>query len=208
MLNSTYYNMFELSLTTIIVALCSYLFGSISTSIMLAKSFNLPDPRTQGSFNAGATNMLRIGGKKVAALTLVFDMLKGVLPILLAMYLGCSLAEQALIGLCTIMGHIFPLFFGFRGGKGVATFIGALITLNIYSGLVFVGIWLFIAKIMRISSISAIIATILAPIYFYFFTQNISGGIIIGVISIVIIVKHKSNIIRLLHNQEDNINVR
>jgi glycerol-3-phosphate acyltransferase PlsY len=192
----------------IILIVFSYLLGSISSSIITAKIFNLPDPRTVGSNNAGATNMLRIGGKKVAIITLIFDILKGVIPVVIAKYLGFNLEEITLIGLFALIGHIFPVFFNFRGGKGVATFIGVLLTLNFYSGLIFVGIWLFVAKVLRISSISALIAAFFAPVYFYFFTQNVEATVIIICICLLIFITHRSNIKRLINQEEDNINAK
>jgi glycerol-3-phosphate acyltransferase PlsY len=152
--------------------------------------------------------MLRIGGKKVAIITLIFDILKGVIPVVIAKYLGFNLEEITLIGLFALIGHIFPVFFNFRGGKGVATFIGVLLTLNFYSGLIFVGIWLFVAKVLRISSISALIAAFFAPVYFYSFTQNVEATVIIICICLLIFITHRSNIRRLINQEEDNINAK
>lgn len=184
----------------------AYLLGSISSSVLTARAFGLPDPRTVGSKNAGATNMLRIGGRKVASITLIVDILKGVIPIVVATLIGFNLEELALVGFVALLGHIFPVFFGFRGGKGVATFIGVLLAIHLYSGLVFVAIWLFSAKVLKISSLSALIATLLTPFYFYFFNQNLLATIIITLCCVLIFAKHKDNITRLLHKEEDNIN--
>ena len=146
----------------------SYLLGSISSAIIICKMCNLPDPRTQGSKNPGATNVLRIGGKLVAAFVLIFDGLKGALPVILAHYFGYSLFDLTIILLCAFLGHVFPIYYGFKGGKGVATYLGGLIGLNFFVGLTFSIIWLIVAKVMKVSSIAALTATVLSPIYFYF----------------------------------------
>lgn len=193
----------------IFLSLFSYLIGSISASIIICKALNLPDPRTVGSNNAGSTNVLRIAGKKVAIITLLIDVAKGIIPIIIAShYFGLNLAYLSIIGFFALIGHIFPIFFGFKGGKGVATFVGVLLALNLYSGLSFLAIWLFVAKVLKKSSLSALIATFFTPIYFYFFTQNKIVSLIIFTISIVIFITHKNNILRLINKEEENINAR
>jgi len=163
----------------------------------------LPDPRTKGSKNPGATNVLRIGGKKIAALVLFLDGLKGALPVILAHYFGLSLFESTLILLCAFLGHVFPIFYGFKGGKGVATFLGGLIGLNFFVGLTFSIIWLIIAKVIKISSIAALIATLLSPIYFYFFTTyNLEATLVIFLINLFIYFTHRENIKRVMNGDE------
>ena len=142
----------------------SYLLGSISSAIIICKMCNLPDPRTKGSKNPGATNVLRIGGKFVAAFVLLFDGFKGVAPVLLAHYFGFDLFELTIILLCAFLGHVFPIYYGFKGGKGVATYLGGLIGLNFFVGLTFSIIWLIVAKVMKVSSIAALSA--FNPIYY------------------------------------------
>ena len=115
----------------------SYLLGSISSAIIICKICNLPDPRTKGSGNPGATNVLRIGGKKLAAFVLIFDGLKGAIPVMLAHYFGLNLFELTIILLSAFLGHVFPIYYGFKGGKGVATYLGGLIGLNFFVGLTF-----------------------------------------------------------------------
>jgi len=181
----------------------SYLLGSISSAIIICKMAGLPDPRTKGSKNPGATNVLRIGGKKIAALVLFLDGLKGALPVILAHYFGLSLFESTIILLCAFLGHVFPIFYGFKGGKGVATFLGGLIALNPFVGLTFSIIWLIIAKGIKISSIAALTATLLSPIYFYFITtHNLKATLVIFLINLFIYYTHRSNIKRIMNGDE------
>jgi len=186
--------------------IASYLLGSISSAIIICKIAGLPDPRTKGSKNPGATNVLRIGGKKIAALVLFLDALKGALPVILAHYFGLSLFESTIILLCAFLGHVFPIFYGFKGGKGVATFIGGLIGLNFFVGVTFLIIWLFIAKVIKISSIAALTATLLSPIYFYFITtHNLKATLVIFIINLFIYFTHRTNIKRIMNGDEDVI---
>jgi len=186
--------------------IASYLLGSISSAIIICKIAGLPDPRTKGSKNPGATNVLRIGGKKIAALVLFLDALKGALPVILAHYFGLSLFESTIILLCAFLGHVFPIFYGFKGGKGVATFLGGLIGLNFFVGLTFLIIWLFIAKVIKISSIAALTATLLSPIYFYFITSHdLQAALVIFLINLFIYFTHRANIKRIMSGDEDVI---
>ena len=190
-------------LPTLII--CAYLIGSISAAIIVCKILNLPDPRTQGSNNPGATNVLRIGGKKAAAVVLIGAGLKGALPVLVAQYLGVNLFEMTLIAMAAFLGHVYPIFFGFKGGKGVATFLGALLALNYLVGLSFALTWLFVAKVLKISSLSALIATLLTPLYFYLISSDLDATYVIGVICIWIFFTHRSNIQRILSGKEGSI---
>ena len=183
----------------------SYLIGSISTAIIVCKVMNLPDPRTQGSNNPGATNVLRIGGKKAAAITLLGDGLKGALPVLLVLYMGFDLVDTTWVALAAFLGHVYPVFFGFKGGKGVATFLGALFALGFTIGTSFALIWLFVAKVLKISSLSALIATLLSPIFFYFLSGNLQATYIIILMSLLIFFTHRSNIKRMLSGDEGSI---
>ncbi|MBI2779906.1 MAG: glycerol-3-phosphate 1-O-acyltransferase PlsY, partial [Gammaproteobacteria bacterium] len=130
----------------------SYLLGSLSTAIIASRIMGLPDPRTQGSGNPGATNVLRLGGKKAAVLTLLGDTLKGVVPMIAASVLGMDDATLALAGIVAFLGHLYPVFFGFRGGKGVATALGVLLGMSWMVGLAALATWLLVAKISRYSS--------------------------------------------------------
>ena len=183
----------------------SYLIGSISSAIIISKALGLPDPRTQGSKNPGATNVLRLGGKKIAALVLFFDGLKGAVPVFIGVYYGFGLTALTLAALCAFLGHVFPVFFRFRGGKGIATYIGGLIAINFSVGLIFSIIWLLVAKVIKISSMSALIATAFSPLYFYLITEDMESTLIIGLISLLIFYTHRDNIKRLINKEEDVI---
>jgi glycerol-3-phosphate acyltransferase PlsY len=186
--------------------LIAYLVGSINSAIILSKVLKLPDPRTQGSKNPGATNMLRIGGKKIAAFVLLIDVWKGLSPILLAYSYTSSSLELSTIALSAFLGHVYPVFYSFKGGKGVATFIGGLIGINPLVGLSFILIWLFVAKVLNISSLSALVATLLTPLVFYFIEMDIEATGVISLICLWIFFTHRSNIKRLISGEEGQIN--
>ncbi|CAB9543548.1 Acyl-phosphate:glycerol-3-phosphate O-acyltransferase PlsY (EC [Bathymodiolus brooksi thiotrophic gill symbiont] len=184
----------------------AYLIGSISTAIIVCKLLNLPDPRTQGSNNPGATNVLRIGGKKAAAITLIGDGVKGAIPVLIAYTLGSDLLTMTLVTLAAFLGHVYPIFFGFKGGKGVATFLGALLASNYLVGLSFMVIWIFVAKALKVSSMSALTATLLTPIIFYFLSnKDVNATYVITLTCTWIFFTHKSNIQRMLSGNEKGI---
>ena len=181
----------------------SYLLGSISSAIIICKICNLPDPRTQGSKNPGATNVLRIGGKYVAAFVLIFDGLKGALPVIFAHYYGYDLFDLTIILLCAFLGHVFPVYYRFKGGKGVATYLGGLIGISFFVGLTFSIIWLIVAKVMKVSSIAALTATVLSPIYFYLITtHDLRATLIIFLINLFIYFTHRENIRRIMNGEE------
>ena len=189
----------------IYLLIASYLIGSISSAVIICKILGIPDPRTQGSKNPGATNVLRLGGRKIAGFVLTFDGLKGATPVIIGHYLEFGLTQLTLITLCAFLGHIFPVFFRFRGGKGVATYLGGLIAINLLVGLIFSIIWLVVAKVLKISSMSALIATALSPFYFYLTISDLKSTLIIGLISLFIFYTHRSNIKRLINKEEDVI---
>ena len=183
--------------------IASYFLGSVSSAIIICRILGLPDPRTEGSKNPGATNVLRIGGKKVAAFVLIFDGLKGAMPVLLAHYFGLSLFELTIILLSAFLGHVFPIYYGFKGGKGVATYLGGLIGLNFFVGLTFSIIWLIVAKVIKVSSIAALTATLLSPIYFYFITtHDMKATLVIFLINLFIYFTHRENIRRIMNGEE------
>lgn len=192
--------MFSLIFSLFIVF--SYLLGSISSAIILSKILGFPDPRTQGSNNPGATNVLRIAGKKAAALTLIFDLLKGLVPVLISYQLFIDNMQIALIGLAAFLGHCYPIFFNFKGGKGVATAIGATLAFNWISGLFVISIWLIIAKGFKISSLAALIAFILLPGFIYWQTNQLNITLVFGFISLILVIRHKQNIQRLFEGSE------
>jgi len=148
---------------------------------------------------------LELVAKKAAAATLLADGLKGFIPVAIGQYLGLDIQTVSLIALSAFLGHVYPVFFSFKGGKGVATFIGALLALNYFVGLAFIATWLFVAKVLKISSLSALIATLLTPLYFYLMMKNIEATYIVGLICFWIFYTHKSNIKRLLSGEEDSI---
>src|SRR5512145_106507 len=153
-----------MTLTNIALVLVAYLLGSLSTAIILCRLMGLPDPRTQGSGNPGATNVLRFGGKKLAAFTLLGDMLKGLLPVVVASFITDNATVLALVAMAAFLGHLYPVFFGFRGGKGVATALGVLLGLSWQVGLAVLVTWVVMALVFRISSLSALIAALLSPL--------------------------------------------
>jgi len=189
----------------IYLLIASYLIGSISSAVIICKALGIPDPRTQGSKNPGATNVLRLGGKKTAGFVLFFDGLKGVVPVFIGGCYGFGLIALTLTVLCAFLGHIFPVFFRFKGGKGVATYLSGLIAINLLAGLIFSRIWLLVAKVLKISSLAALIATALSPFYFYLITGDLKSTTIISLISLLIFYTHRDNIKRLINKDEDVI---
>ena len=189
-----------LSLILIIIA---YLFGSISAAIIVCKVMGLPDPRTQGSNNPGATNVLRIGGKKAAAITLIADMLKGFLPVFIALFLTSDERTLALVAIAAFLGHLYPLFFGFKGGKGVATAFGAILGINWMVALAMMFVWLIVAYGLKISSMSALAAAVLAPFLFWWLTGSNAFILMSVFISILLIWRHRTNIQRLIEGTEN-----
>ena len=190
-------------LTQILLITGAYLLGSVSSAIIVCRLMGLPDPRTEGSGNPGATNVLRVGGKKAAAITLIGDMLKGLLPVLAANLLGTAPLTLALTGMAAFLGHLYPVFFSFRGGKGVATMLGVLFGFHGLVGAATAGTWLLIAKGFKISSLAALIATLLAPLYVWLIIGPSPELIITtAVMTLVLFWRHRTNIQRLLSGEE------
>lgn len=187
----------------IVTALVAYLLGSIPFGIVMARAFGLGDLRQVGSGNIGATNVLRTGNKPAAFLTLLGDSGKGALAVVLARVL---VGEQAagLAGLCAMLGHLYPVFLRFKGGKGVATFLGTLLALSFPVGLLTCGTWLLVAVITRYSSLSALIAALMAPLYTAFF-YHLHGAILVLILTSLIFFKHRENIARLKAGTESKI---
>jgi glycerol-3-phosphate acyltransferase PlsY len=180
----------------------AYLTGSLSCAIITCRLMGLPDPRDEGSGNPGATNVMRIGGKKAAAITLTGDMLKGFIPVYAANLLNVPVEILVATGLAAFLGHLYPVFFKFQGGKGVATFIGVLLGFNWLLGFAFIASWLVIYKIGKISSLSALCAALLAPVYSWFLTGNLIVVIATVIMMLLLLWRHKSNIRRLLSGEE------
>ena len=216
-----------LMLEEILFIVAAYLIGSISTAIVVCKLMGLPDPRSEGSGNPGATNVLRVGGKKAAAITLFGDMLKGFIPVFIAsFYVDVGYIDYAypvflmsplvfaLVGLSAFLGHLYPVFFGFKGGKGVATMLGVLFGIHWMVGLATALTWLVMAKGFKISSLSALVATLLAPLYVFlilglYFKINMDHAlpliITTGLMTAILFWRHRSNIQNLLSGKEGKI---
>ena len=180
----------------------AYLLGSISSAILLSKIMGFADPRSGGSNNPGATNVLRIAGKKAAFFTLAGDFLKGLLPVLSAHWLELDLLLVALTGFAAFVGHCYPIFFRFRGGKGVATAIAATLAFDWIVGALLIASWLLIARVFRISSLAAIISFALMPLAVFWRTQDPLVSLVFVILSAILIWRHKSNIQRLISGTE------
>ena len=182
-----------------------YLFGSISTAIIVCKLMGLPDPRTGGSGNPGATNVARLGGKKAAALTLIGDMLKGLIPVLIAHALQAGPTILAGTALAAFVGHLYPVFFGFRGGKGVATALGVIYGLYWPVGLLTTAIWLGMALLFRYSSLAALTAILLTPPGFMWLWPEPPVIVAMAIMTVILYWRHRSNISNLLSGKEGKI---
>jgi glycerol-3-phosphate acyltransferase PlsY len=194
-----------MSALDIILIITAYLLGSISSAIITCRMMGLPDPRTIGSKNPGATNVLRTGSKKAAALTLFGDFLKGLLPVLIGLALGAEPPVLALIGMAAFLGHLYPVFFGFQGGKGVATALGVILGLSWPVAVAALLTWLLMAKVFKISSLSALTAAILTPLYCWLLAPQIEYIILFSVLSLLLIWRHRSNIRNLMSGAEGKI---
>lgn len=172
----------------------AYLLGSISAAIIICKLMGLPDPRTLGSNNPGATNVLRIGGKKAAALTLLGDFLKGLIPVVIAQLMNVDAQMLAMVGFAAFIGHLYPIFFGFRGGKGVATAFGVILGLSWVVALVAIGIWLLVAKVFKISSLAALLAATMTPAAGWYLGMPEPQIYMLVVLTLMLIWRHRSNI--------------
>ena len=192
-------------MTAVLFALGAYLLGSIPFAILVSRAMGLADPRTYGSKNIGATNVLRSGNRVAAILTLVGDAGKGWLAVLLARAFGASEEIVALVGLAAFVGHVFPVWLRFNGGKGVATAAGVLIAIDWRLGLSVVVAWLLVAVATRYSSLAAIVAALLAPVVAWYLLGT--GSILFAVIAMgaILIWRHQGNIVKLLRGQESRI---
>jgi glycerol-3-phosphate acyltransferase PlsY len=187
----------------ICVALFAYLLGSLSTAVIACRLTGLPDPRTQGSGNPGATNVLRFGGKKLAVIVLLGDLLKGLIPVLVAQALALSPLTVGIVGLLAFAGHIFPVFFGFRGGKGVATALGVILGLSWPTGLALVAIWIAVALLFKYSSLAALCAALAAPVVTWLNAPDYVAVVLI--LSLVLLWRHRGNIRNLLRGTEPKV---
>lgn len=196
-------------MTILVFALLAYLLGSVSFAVVSSWFFKLPDPRTYGSKNPGATNVLRSGKKAAAVLTLLGDAGKGWLAVVLAQYYAplWSLGNEgiAVVALAVFLGHVFPVFLRFQGGKGVATAVGVLLGLNPWIGLMAIATWLLVAIIWRISSLSALVAAMLTPLYALSILGFEGSTLAVLLMSLVLIWRHQSNIVNLMAGKEGRI---
>ncbi len=188
-----------------VLVLVAYLLGSLSSAIIVCRLAGLPDPRSGGSGNPGATNVLRLGGKRLAALTLAGDLLKGLLPVLAGHALGLPPVILALVGLAAFLGHLYPVFFRFQGGKGVATSLGVLLGLDWAVGLAAVATWLAVAAVSRYSSLSALVATALAPLWVAWRFGALEPAVACAVMTLLLFWRHAGNIRRLVAGNEPRI---
>ncbi len=207
--------MFDVSLAA--VALGGYLFGSLSFAVIVSRVMGLDDPRTYGSQNPGATNVLRSGNKKAALATLLFDALKGYFPVLLVKWYGPAFGLDdeavAVVAMAAVVGHLWPVFFRFQGGKGVATAAGILFAVEPVLGAMVMGTWLLVAFVTRYSSLAALMASVLSPGYYLFgndvlWQTSAAELLSVMVMSLLLLWRHKENIGRLLRGEESKIGAK
>jgi len=190
---------------TIVFVIAAYLLGSISFAVVTSKAFGMADPRTYGSGNPGATNVLRSGKKAAAALTLLGDAAKGWLAVFVAIQFALPEAQVGLIALAVFLGHVFPVFLKFKGGKGVATALGVLLALSPWLGLGALLTWLLVALVFRLSSLAALVAATAAPMYAVLLSLPRAWVLASALMSLLLIWRHKSNIQNLLTGKESKI---
>ncbi|QMT36849.1 glycerol-3-phosphate 1-O-acyltransferase PlsY [Neisseria wadsworthii] len=196
-------------MANLLAVIAAYLIGSLSFAVIVSKIYGMDDPRTYGSGNPGATNVLRSGKKKAAALTLLGDALKGLVAVWLALALqdslGLSDATIAGVAVAALVGHMWPVFFGFKGGKGVATALGVLLALSWPTALVCAAVWLVMAFGFKVSSLAALTATLVSPIVAYFLMPYGSWKWAALIIALLVLFRHKSNIEKLMKGEESKI---
>jgi glycerol-3-phosphate acyltransferase PlsY len=188
---------------SILMVIFAYLAGSLSSAIIIAKMYKLPDPRTNGSGNPGATNILRIGGAGPAILVLIGDLLKGTIPVWCSYFIGLEPLHLGLVAVAACLGHIFPIFFEFKGGKGVATAFGAMLPIGLdLTGMLLIS-WLVMVFVTGYSSVAAITVSLLAPLLTYIIKPQYT--VPVAMLGILIVIRHQPNIARLLQGQEPKI---
>ncbi len=188
-----------------IFPIIGYLIGSVSAAIIVCKLMRLPDPRSEGSGNPGATNVLRVGGKTAAAITLLGDAAKGFVPVFAATAMDIPPLWIGLTAVACVLGHLFPVFFQFKGGKGVATTIGAVFGISWLSGLLFIASWLALSLLFRISSLAALGTLLALPVFLWITTRSFDIVICSVVIALLVFWRHKENIKRLMRGEEPTI---
>ncbi|WP_027671376.1 glycerol-3-phosphate 1-O-acyltransferase PlsY [Rheinheimera baltica] len=186
-----------------IMMLTAYLCGSVSSAVLVSKLFRLRDPRNHGSGNPGATNVLRLGGKLPAIMVLVFDILKGTIPVWGSYFLKIDPLFLGLIAICACVGHIFPIFFGFKGGKAVATAFGTMMPIGLDLAGLLIASWLIIVALSGYSSLAAILTVMLAPVFTWFIKPLYTVPVLM--LSILIILRHRENVVRLWRGKESKV---
>jgi len=195
-------------ITNLVLILIAYLSGSLASAIIVCKLMGLSDPRLDGSGNPGATNVLRLHGKKAGLFALLGDLLKGVIPVLLARYLDAPAVVIAMTAFAAFTGHLYPVFFGFKGGKGVATLFGVLVALNWVLGLLYALTWITVAKLFRYSSLAGIVTAILTPVYTWLLMPHPAYAICTLMMSVFLLWRHRNNIRNLISGTESKISAR
>jgi acyl phosphate:glycerol-3-phosphate acyltransferase len=188
---------------TILMLACAYLLGSIASAVVICQLFKQVDPRQAGSGNPGATNVLRIAGKGPAVLVLVFDVLKGTIPVWSAYFLGLEPLYLGLVAIAACLGHSYPVFFGFKGGKAVATAFGSLLPIGLGLACALIVIWLSIILVTRYSSLAAVVTVSLAPLLTWLLKPDYA--LPVAMLALLIIVRHKDNLVRLYRGEEPKI---
>jgi glycerol-3-phosphate acyltransferase PlsY len=192
----------------LIYALAGYLVGSVSTAIITCKLMGLEDPRSVGSNNPGATNVLRHGGKKAAIITLIGDMLKGLVPVIMITIIEPAAGAIALTGLGAFLGHVFPVYYGFRGGKGVATYYGVLLGFSWIAGMAALLVWLLTAFVSKISSLSALVSALTAPFILWYSSHSPELSMMLALMTVLLFWRHRSNVRNIIDGKEHKIGVK
>ena len=192
-------------LVSALLVAAGYLLGSVATAVLVSRALGLADPRSGGSGNPGATNVLRLAGRGAAALTLAGDVVKGVVPVLAARAADLPPGLVALVGLAAFLGHLYPVFFGFRGGKGVATALGALLGMEPLLGAAVLATWIIVAGVSRYSSLAALAASVLAPVYAWVGSGHPGVVGAVSAMALLLVWRHRANIRRLLAGEEGRI---
>ena len=192
-------------LVSVLLVAAGYLLGSVATAVLVSRALGASDPRSGGSGNPGATNVLRLAGRRAAALTLAGDVVKGVAPVLAARALDQPSGLVALVGLAAFLGHLYPVFFGFRGGKGVATALGALLGMAPLLGAAALATWLVVAGVSRYSSLAALAASVLAPAYAWIVSGDPGVVGAVSAMTVLLVWRHRANVRRLLAGEEGRI---
>jgi len=190
----------------VLILVLAYLLGSISSAVLVSRLFRLPDPRSHGSNNPGATNVYRLGGKLPAVMVLIFDILKGTIPVWGAYFLKLDPLMLGLVGVSACLGHMYPVFFGFNGGKAVATAFGTLLPIGLSLGGLLISTWLIVVALTRYSSLAALVTVSLAPLYTWWIKPLYT--LPVTFLTVLIIFRHRANITRLSQGKEPRVGAK